>query len=107
MNTLASSPYMGWSVYVTGTLNVTQRYQQVYVSNQAYGFRVVGATGTRTVAYEGKTTTHAITSVAPPNTFSFEDNIVNVAAPYFDNVVHAITFTLDGPALQMMASTAT
>ena len=99
-NTLATSPYGPWSIYVSGTLIVNTSWTTGEYSTSANpGYIVVGATGTRTIVTQGKTTTVSITGVAPLNSYNFNDNVLRLGTPALDTALHGVTFTLSGPAV--------
>ena len=94
-NTLASSPYGPWTIYVTGTMTVSNIFQSGAHGGGA-GYVVIGATGTRTLSYQGKTVSNNILGVAPNNTWALNDNIVYLNHPNLGTTTHGITLTLDG-----------
>ena len=60
-NTLATSPWLPWTVTVTALINVTNVYSRGEYGSATYrpwltqGYQVVGMTGTRTITYRGTT----------------------------------------------------
>ena len=110
-NTLATSPWLSWTVTTSGWVNVSTLYTTGVFglaagrTTIAYGYQVVGMRGTRTIRYQDKTSTQNIIGVAPVNSYNFNDNVMNLAAPYFDRRSssggsgrHSVSFILDGPA---------
>ena len=94
-NTQANSPYLQWAVSVSGTLNISMQNTQFWLGNP--GYTIVNATGTRTIQYGGQTVTNRILGVAPQLSFNWNDNKLNLFAPFITDI-HAITFVLDGVA---------
>ena len=94
-NSLANSPYLQWAVTVSGTLNVSMQNTQFWLNNP--GYTVVNATGTRTIQFGGQTVTNRILGVAPQLSFNWNDNKLNLFAPFLTGI-HAVTFVLDGVA---------
>ena len=93
--TLTTSPFLPWSVFVTGYLNVSTTSGQYWTNGP--GYKVQGIVGTRTIQVGGKTYTNKIVGLAPPKTWNSNDNLINLGAPYL-NSVHVLTYVLDGPA---------
>ena len=93
--TLTTSPYLPWNVYVTGYLNVSMVSGQYWTGGP--GYQVVGIVGTRTIQYAGKTVTNKIIGLAPPKTWASNDNLINLGAPFL-SPVHVLTYQLDGVA---------
>ena len=102
-NGYATSPYGPWQVVVSGVLTVSTSWTQgEYGPNRtstSYGYQVLNATGTRTLTYRGQAFTNRIVAVAPLNAYNFNDNIINLGSPVFDNARHSLAFQLDGPAM--------
>lgn len=106
-NNLSTSPYLPFAIQVSGTLNLdtadglTQGYVETYYyyfpSSIAYGYLVTNATGTRKIYYQGNPTPHveSIINIAPVMTYFANDNIINISPPYFDNMVHGLTFIMN------------
>ena len=100
--TLSTSPYLPWSVSVTGTLQVvansmTTGWQGQYA--EPPGYLVVGASGTRVIYQGGKAAvTSTIVGLAAPNTYNGNDNVMNAISgggPYFDpSAPHGLTFIM-------------
>ena len=93
--TLPNSPYLPWTVFVTGTLNISMVATAYWVGGS--GYKVVGATGSRTILYGGKNITNRIIGVAPTASWNWNDNEINLAAPFLTSI-HVVSFVLDGPA---------
>ena len=102
-NGLTTSPYGPWQVVVSGVLTVSTTWTQgEYGPNRtstSYGYQVLNATGTRTLTFRAQTFTNRILSVAPVNAYNFNDNIILLGSPVFDNARHSLAFQLDGPAM--------
>ena len=90
--TLTTSPYLQWSVVTQGTLNVsTTPSSSIWYAN-ATGYAVLGATGTRTIYSQGLTaSTVSITGVASPNTYGWNDNLIQLTSPYLSSY-HSVSF---------------
>ena len=101
-NTLTTSPYLGWSVQMTGTLKVISNSMTTGWQGQFAeppGFLVVDARGTRTIYQGGNAAvTSQITGVAAPNTYNGNDNIIDnitSSGPFLDaNAPHSISFIM-------------
>ena len=98
-NTLTTSPWLPWTVSVSGLMNVSTFYTPgEYGVAQPSGYLVQSITGTRTMQWQGKTSTRNIVGVAPINAYNYNDNIINLASPFLARSYHSVSFMLDGPA---------
>ena len=107
-NTLATSPYLLWSAYAQGTMNISTqasagsyRFGTFNGSLQAQpttGYAVYGITGFREVYAQGKALqSNQILGLVPVGAYGSNDNLINTTAPYFA-APHAVSFYLDGIA---------
>ena len=86
-NTLQTSPWLTWQVYVSGWMWISPIYtsgeygsnpnETIYWANGivSSAFQVINMTGTRTVQFQGKTSTQQIIGVAPINGYNYNDNV--------------------------------
>ena len=93
--TMTTSPYLPWNVFVTGYLNVSTVSGQYWTGGP--GYQVVGAVGTRTIQFANKVVTNNIIGLAPPKTWQSNDNLINLGAPFL-SPQHVLSFQLDGVA---------
>ena len=75
--TLATSPYLPWSVVTSGTLNVSTTLNSSFYTTSnptTPGYPVTDARGTRTFINALGTQTSNIVTVAQPGTYAWNDN---------------------------------
>ena len=106
-NTLATSPYLPWSMYAQGTMNVSTTLSVgSYLFNSTGGFhlnngtgyQVTGITGFREYYAQGNALkTNQILGVSGVGTYGGNDNLIQLTAPFF-TTPHALAFYLDGVA---------
>ena len=90
-NTLATSPYLPWSVYSAGTFSIN-------VNTAAQTGVVTAVTGFREVYVQGKALqTNQILGVNAPDVYGSNDNLLSLVSPYL-KPGHAVSFYLDGIA---------
>ena len=116
VQSLQTSPYLPFSIYVQGTLNVsTTLTTSVWGSSIGAGYQVVGATGTRAIQVQGKPLTTAnIIDVAPVQAYSWNDNLINPTSAAALFGYHTLSFQLDttavfaaGPAVSSVSPSGT
>ena len=94
----------GWSIRASGTLTINTAYN----ATQG-GFRVVGASGTRSLTVGGSTWQQNIVGVAPAGAYLQNDNVIaNLAGSVLGAAGsgHSISLQLDGAALTAPLGTA-
>ena len=96
VNSLSSSPYLPFSFYAQGTLNVSSTLGTSYWgASYGSGYQVVGATGQRTYQTQGQAAvTNNIVGVAPLNGYAFNDNLLQVTGSAF-TAYHSLSLQLD------------
>ena len=99
VQSLQTSPYLPFSVYVQGTLSVsTTATASFWGAQYGTGYQVVDAIGTRTVQVQGKPAATAnIVGVAAIDQYSWNDNLIQLTGAPLTQY-HSLSFKLDSTA---------